>query len=54
MPLEKIITRCVMIISCQGDLKEQVQKLVKFLPPRTDERKTNSVYVLFAICNPWV
>ena len=31
LPYEEKSTRCVMIISCQGDFKEQVQKLAKYL-----------------------
>jgi len=36
--VKKQRTCCIMIISCQGDFKEQVQKLVKFLFHTTENR----------------
>jgi hypothetical protein len=53
MPYEEKSTRCVMIILCQWDFTEQVQKLVKCLLYTTNNwrKKTYSVYVLYTGCN---
>jgi len=43
-----------MIILCQGDFKEQTQKLLLLYTTENCWRKTKPVYILYPACNPSV